>query len=251
MENTGPHHVAIIMDGNGRWAAACGRPRLFGHEAGAATAKKIIETAIEQGVRVLTLYAFSHENWQRPIPEVHGLITLLERYLSEERTELLAQGVRVRILGETERFPAKLQTAIERLVEESAQGRRLDLNIALSYSARRELVRAARRIAQQALDGTCLVESIDELVMEKALDTHGAPDPDLLIRTGGEKRLSNFLLWQLAYTELYLTDTLWPDFNVDEFATALNDYHHRQRRFGRTPDQIEEEGGRKESEHSR
>ena len=228
-----PAHVAIIMDGNGRWARARGLPRFRGHAAGMTAVREVVEGAIEAGVRVLTLYAFSQENWNRPAAEVTALMRLLQRYLIKERDELQAQGVRVRVFGELERLPPGPRRAVEEIQRLTADCDRLQLNLMISYGSRAELVRAARRLAERVRVGALAPEDIDEAQLEQELYTSGLPDPGLLICTSGEQRISNFLLWQLAYTELYLTPVLWPDFGRAQLFEAISDYARRERRFGR------------------
>ena len=228
-----PAHVAIIMDGNGRWARARGLPRFRGHSAGMESVREAVEGAIAAGVKVLTLYAFSQENWRRPGPEVSALMRLLQRYLIKEREELQEQGVRVRIFGETDRLPTGPRRAVDEIQRLTADCTTLQLNLMISYGSRAEITRAARRLAERVRSGELLPEDIDEDAFERELYTAGLPDPDLLIRTSGEQRISNFMLWQLAYTELYITGVLWPDFRRDHLFQAINDYQKRERRFGR------------------
>ena len=230
-----PEHVAIIMDGNGRWASGRGLPRVAGHRAGAQAVRRTIEAAIQAGVRWLTLYAFSSENWSRPQPEVLDLTGLLRHYLRQELAELKAQGVRMRIIGDRDRFDPDICADLDRAELETAGNGRLNLNVALSYGARSEIVAAARRAALAARNGTLDPACLDEGVFAGLLSTAGMPDPDLVIRTSGEHRLSNFLLWQSAYAELVFTDVLWPDFGAAEFAAALAEFSRRERRFGARP----------------
>ncbi len=230
-----PRHVAIIMDGNGRWAAARGLPKVAGHRAGAKAVRRAVEAAIRQGVDWLTLYAFSSENWRRPEAEVSDLTGLLRHYLRHEVAELHAEGVRMRVIGERERFDDDLRHELSRAERLTAGNVRLNLTVALSYGGRSELVAAARAIAQAVRDGRLDPESIDEAAIERFLFTAGMPDPDLVIRTSGECRLSNFLLWQSAYAELAFPDVMWPDFSDVHFANALAEYGRRERRFGVRP----------------
>ncbi len=230
-----PRHVAIIMDGNGRWAAARGLPKVAGHRAGAKAVRRAVEAAIRQGVDWLTLFAFSSENWRRPEPEVSDLTGLLRHYLRHEVAELHAEGVRMRVIGERERFDDDLRHELSRAERLTAGNVRLNLTVALSYGGRSELVAAARAIARAARDGRLDPESIDEAAIERCLFTAGMPDPDLVIRTSGECRLSNFLLWQSAYAELAFPDVMWPDFSDAHFASALAEYGRRERRFGVRP----------------
>jgi undecaprenyl diphosphate synthase len=228
-----PAHVAIIMDGNGRWARGRGLPRFRGHAAGMKAVREVIEGAIEAGVSVLTLYAFSQENWLRPAGEVAALMQLLRRYAVKERSELRRQGVRVYVHGNLDRLAPAPRAAIDEIQSVTAGGRTLQLNLMISYSGRAELVRVAQRLAQRALAGELDPAAIDEDAFAGELFTAGAPDPDLLVRTSGEQRISNFMLWQLAYTELYITPVLWPDFRREHLFTAIHDFQKRERRFGR------------------
>ncbi len=230
-----PRHVAIIMDGNGRWATARGLPRIAGHRAGAQAVRRTIEAAIRGGVEWLTLYAFSSENWQRPQAEVLDLTGLLRHYVRQELAELKAQGVRLRIIGDRVRFDADIIADLARAERETVGNSRLNLTIALSYGARAEIVAAARAAAVAAAAGTLDPDSIDETLFAALLATGEMPDPDLVIRTSGERRLSNFLLWQSAYAELIFTDVLWPDFGLAEFDAALLEFAGRERRFGARP----------------
>lgn len=228
-----PAHVAVIMDGNGRWARARGLPRFRGHAAGMRSVREVIEGAIEAGVSWLTLFAFSQENWNRPVREIGSLMRLLERYVSKERDELCRQGVRVRIFGDMDRLAESTRRAIGEIQRATAAGTVLGLNLMISYGGRAELVRAARRLAERVAAGTLRPDAIDEEAVAGELYTAGMPDPDLLIRTSGEQRISNFLLWQLAYTEMYITPVLWPDFQREHLFAAILDYQKRDRRFGR------------------
>ena len=228
-----PRHVAIIMDGNGRWARDRMLPRPFGHRSGMKSVREVVEGAIEAGVAVLSLFAFSQENWQRPAGEVSALMSLLEEYIQNEANELDEQGVQVRMLGELERLADAPAAAVERVMRQTAHNSRLRLNLFISYGARAELVRAARLLAEDVAAGRLAVEQIDEARFTSKLFTADCPDPDLLIRTSGEQRISNFLLWQLAYTELYISSVLWPDFSRRDLFEAILDYQGRDRRFGR------------------
>jgi len=228
-----PAHVAVIMDGNGRWARARGLPRFRGHAAGMQSVREVIEGAIEAGVSWLTLFAFSQENWNRPAREIGSLMRLLERYVTKERDELCRQGVRVRIFGDHEPLPAQTRRAIDEIQAATASGAALGLNLMISYGGRAEIARSARRLAERVAAGRLQPGEIDEAAVAGELFTAGMPDPDLLIRTSGEQRISNFLLWQLAYTELWLTPVLWPDFRREHLFRAIRDYQKRDRRFGR------------------
>ena len=227
-----PRHVAIIMDGNGRWAAGRGLPRVAGHRAGAEAVRKILKAAVKQGVEVLTLYAFSSENWRRSEEEVSDLKGLLGFYLERELDELARQGVRLQLIGEPGAFGPQLMERLERAVERTAGNDRLTLVVALNYGGRSEIAGAARALAAKVSAGELTLEAIDEDSLSAELMTSGLPELDLMIRTSGEKRLSNFLLWQAAYAELVFSDTLWPDFDEAEFGKALGEYAARQRRFG-------------------
>jgi undecaprenyl diphosphate synthase len=230
-----PTHVAIIMDGNGRWAASRHLPRIAGHREGAGAVRRTIRAAIEQGVGWLTIYAFSSENWRRPRGEVLDLTGLLRQYLKSEIDELRENGVRLRVIGDRDRFDADIQRDLAQAEWDTAQNTRLNLTVALSYGARAEIVAAAQRLAEAVREGRLDPGQIDESCVAEALATAGIPDPDLIIRTSGEQRLSNFLLWQAAYAELIFLDVLWPDFNAEHFAAALAEYARRERRFGARP----------------
>ncbi len=239
-----PAHVGIIMDGNGRWASARGWPRLRGHEEGARSVREVVRACRAKGIGALTLYSFSSENWRRPPGEVAGLMDLLLRYLREERGEILENDIRLISSGEIDRLPGLVLDALLELQEASAGNSSMVLNLALSYGSRRELARAAQRVAARVVYGDLPLEAIDEAAIDQELYTTGLPDPDLIIRTGGDFRLSNFLLWQAAYAELYVTEVPWPEFRRPALEEALLDFDRRQRRFGRTPEQIQGgEGG--------
>jgi undecaprenyl diphosphate synthase len=227
-----PQHVAIIMDGNRRWAAARGRPALFGHRAGAEAARRAVDAAIEAGVRWLTLYAFSSENWRRPQDEVAGLMRILHQGLEKHMDEMIARGVRLRMIGDRARLDAKTREKIELAEAKSLTNARLDVVMALSYGGRDEIATAARALAAAAAEGRLDPAAIDERVFASALSTAGMPDPDVLVRTSGEQRLSNFLLWQGAYAELVFLDVLWPDFDAAWFGRVLAAYAGRERRYG-------------------
>jgi undecaprenyl diphosphate synthase len=227
-----PRHVAIIMDGNGRWAKQKGLPRAAGHKAGAEAARTVLRAAGDAGVECLTLYAFSSENWRRPEEEVNDLMGLLRLYIANELNGLHKEGVRVKVLGDHSAFSPDTARMVDRAVERTAGNTRMTLAIALNYGARAELVQAARRLAVRAGAGEIDAHAIDEAMLEAELDTADLPPLDLLIRTSGEVRLSNFLLWQAAYAELLFVDTLWPDFGPEEFMAALAHYAGRERRFG-------------------
>ena len=227
-----PRHVAVIMDGNGRWAKARGLPRAAGHRAGAEAARKVLRAAGEAGVECLTLYAFSSENWRRPAAEISDLTGLLRFYLKKELESLHREGIKLRIIGDHTAFEADVARMIDNAVAKTAGNDRMTLAIALNYGARTELVKTMQDLARQAASGALAPEAIDEERIEAALDTHDLPPLDLLIRTSGEQRLSNFLLWQAAYAELLFVDTLWPDYDEADFQAALAEYARRERRYG-------------------
>jgi undecaprenyl diphosphate synthase len=228
-----PRHVAIIMDGNGRWARGRMLPRPLGHRSGMKAVREVVEGAIEAGVEVLSLFAFSQENWQRPAGEVSALMSLLEEYIQKEADELEEQGVQVRMLGELDRLTPPAFAAVDRVMKQTAHNSKLRLNLFISYGSRAELLRAARLLAEDVAAGRITPDQIDDAAFEAKLFTVGCPDPDLLIRTSGEQRISNFLLWQVAYTELFISDVLWPDFGRRELYEAIAEYQNRDRRFGR------------------
>ena len=227
-----PRHVAIIMDGNGRWARERRMPRPFGHRSGMKAVREVVEGSIEVGIEVLSLFAFSRENWQRPMTEVSALMSLLEEYIAREADELAERGVRVRVLGELERLTPPAAAAVDRVVNQTAHNDRLTLNLFISYGSRAEILRAARGIAEDVAAGRLAAADITDEELEKRFYTAGCPDPDLLIRTSGEQRISNFLLWQVAYTELYISPVLWPDFGRRDLYEAVVEYQSRERRFG-------------------
>jgi undecaprenyl diphosphate synthase len=237
-QNRLPRHVAIIMDGNGRWAVKRNKPRLFGHKAGADSVREVVETAREIGVEVLTLYAFSSENWNRPEQEVSGLMSILKSYLTAELSRMLKNGVRLRCIGDIERLPESARSSLKKALEATSSNSEFTLNLALSYGARDEMVRAARLLAAKCVSGELQPDEITSENFEQNLYTAGLPDPDLLIRTGGEARLSNFLLWQASYAEIYFTDLMWPEFRREQFLQAISDFQQRERRFGKTSAQI-------------
>ena len=228
-----PSHVAIIMDGNGRWALERGLPRIAGHREGVRAARGVVRAASELGIRYLTLYAFSSENWGRPRDEVSLLMSLLEGSIDQELPEFMANNVRLRVIGRPTNIPASVKRGIDRVVAATAGNRGLTLVMAFNYGGRDELVDACRAVACQVQRGEITPEEIDGARIARALYTEGIPDPDLLIRTSGEMRISNFLLWQIAYTELWMTPTLWPDFTPRELCLAVADFQRRERRFGK------------------
>ena len=227
-----PAHVAIIMDGNGRWAKSRGLPRIAGHRSGAEAVRRTVEAAGEFGIAYLTLFGFSSENWKRPVDEVDDLMGLLRHYIRAEIAELHSQAVRVRVIGDRKRLAPDIVTLIDNAEALTRDNGRLTLTIALSYGGRAEITAAARAIAAAVAEGRMTLEQIDEAAFAAQLFTAGMPDTDLLIRTSGEQRISNFLLWQSAYTELVFTDTLWPDFGKADLERALRDFHRRDRRYG-------------------
>jgi undecaprenyl diphosphate synthase len=229
-----PAHIAIIMDGNGRWAANRGLPRIAGHQRGADAVRTAVRSCSELGVRYLTLYAFSSENWKRPSDEVQDLMGLLRVYLRREISELAKNGVRMRVIGDRRRLEPDIQDLIAESEERTRDNDRLDLVVALNYGARNEILSAVRGLAADVAAGNLDPDAITEDVFAARLDTRGMPDPDLLIRTSGERRLSNFLLWQCAYAELVFTPTLWPDFGKADLEAAIEDYQRRERRYGGT-----------------
>ena len=228
-----PRHVAIIMDGNGRWARERNLPRPLGHRSGMKSVREVVEGAIEVGVEVLSLFAFSQENWQRPVTEIQALMSLLEEYIAREADELATQGVRVRVLGDLARLTPPAAAAATRLMERTAHNDRLLLNLFISYGSRAEIARAAQQLAEDVRAGRMAASDIDEDAITARLYTAGVPDPDLLIRTSGEQRISNFMLWQVAYAELYMSPVLWPNFRRQELYAAILDFQSRDRRFGR------------------
>ena len=228
-----PQHVAVIMDGNGRWATRQGLPRMAGHRRGARVLKELVRCCKDWGIQSLTAYAFSTENWERPTTEVNFLMALFERVLRKELQEMHAEGVRIQFIGDLEAFPRSLQRLMEQAMTETVGNQEVFFNVAINYGSRHEIITACRHLAQQVKQGHLQPEAITENLFEKFLYTPDIQEPDLLIRTSGEMRLSNFLLWQLAYTEIYFTDTLWPDFNPVEFNQALVTYQRRDRRFGK------------------
>ncbi|MBI5247866.1 MAG: isoprenyl transferase [Desulfomonile tiedjei] len=234
-----PRHVAIIMDGNGRWARRRLMPRLEGHRHGAKSVRRAVEFCRRNGIEFLTLYAFSTENWQRPPSEVSGLMKLLSQFIDSELDEIHANDIRLRTIGQLDRLPASVVEKIRTAVEKTSKNKAMVLNIALSYGGRQDIVNAALKITQELKSGALEASAVTEEIFSKYLDTAGMPDPDLLIRTGGEMRLSNFLSWQSAYSELYFSAVLWPDFDDNEFMAAIQEFRSRQRRFGMISEQIE------------
>ena len=234
-----PRHIAIIMDGNGRWAAERGKPRSYGHQAGVDTVRRITSECTRLGVKYLTLYTFSTENWNRPATEVAALMGLVLSSLEDEI--FMKNNVRFRVIGDMERLPEEVQQKLRLTMEHTAGNTAMTMVVALSYSARWEITRAVADIAQEVKEGAITTAQIDEQLVARHMATAFMPDPDLLIRTGGEQRISNYLLWQIAYSELYFCDTYWPDFGESDLHRAIADYQRRQRRFGKTGAQVEEE----------
>ena len=228
-----PRQVAIIMDGNGRWARERNLHRPLGHRSGMKSVREVVEGSIEAGIEVLSLFAFSQENWQRPVTEIQALMSLLEEYIARETDELAAQGVRAQVLGDLARLTPPAAAAAAQLIARTAHNDRLLLNLYISYGSRAELVRAAQLLAEEVRSGRMDAADIDEDAIAERLYTAGVPDPDLLIRTSGEQRISNFMLWQVAYAELYMSPVLWPNFRRQELYAAILDFQNRDRRFGR------------------
>jgi undecaprenyl diphosphate synthase len=233
-----PSHVAIIMDGNGRWAKQRGLDRVFGHQQGVTAVREVIETAAELGISYLTLYAFSTENWGRPDDEVSALMGIMIQSLNDETDTMIKNNIRLRTIGDVERLTPEVRTRLNETINLTSPGNGMNLVIALSYSSRWEIVEAARKLSADAMNGNVDTEKINEEDFEKYLTTYGIPDPELMIRTSGELRISNFLLWQLAYTELYFTEKLWPDFGKEDLYHAIIDFQKRERRFGKTSEQV-------------
>ena len=234
-----PNHIAIIMDGNGRWAEMKGKPRVFGHKNGVTSVKEVIEGCREIGVNYLTLYAFSTENWNRPKLEVRTLMALLVSSLRKELKTLVKNNIKLNTIGNIENLPEKAQAELAEVAEKTKNNTSLTLTLALSYGSREEIVNVIRNISKKVVNNQLAIEEINENVINNHLYTFSLPDVDLLIRTSGEKRISNFLLWQIAYAELYFTNTLWPDFRKENLFNAIVDYQQRERRFGKTSQQIE------------
>jgi len=235
-----PGHVAVIMDGNGRWAHRRGRERIFGHHQGVKAVKRTVEASAELGIRYLTLYAFSTENWNRPDEEVSALMDLMIESINNETRTLLEKSISLKVIGDLSRLSEKVRNRLFETMQITSGGKRMTLVVALSYSSRWEISEACRRIAAEVMEGRLSPEQIDEHKISASLTTSDIPDPELMIRTSGEKRISNFLLWQLAYTELYFTEKLWPDFGKEDFYKAVADFQKRERRYGKTSEQIAE-----------
>lgn len=233
-----PEHVAVIMDGNGRWAKKQGKIRIFGHQNGVGAVRAVAEACAELGVKYLTLYAFSTENWNRSQIEVDALMKLLSKTIAEETSTLNKNKIRLNVIGDIKRLPAYNYEALMKAIEETKDNDRMTLTLCLSYSGRWEITRAARMIAEKVKNGELMLEQIDEQCLSNSMQTNDMPDPELLIRTSGEERISNFLLWQLAYSEFYFTDKLWPDFDKEDLYDAILNYQNRERRFGKTTEQL-------------
>lgn len=233
-----PQHIAIIMDGNGRWAERHGEQRVFGHQNGVKSVRDTTEAAAELGVKFLTLYAFSTENWNRPVEEVNALMELLVHTISQEKETLNKNNIRLLAIGDLESLPVNCRSELAEAIKDTSKNTRMSLVLALSYSSRWEITNAMKKIAADVKAGKISPDDISENLISSALTTNGIPDPELMIRTSGENRISNFLLWQLAYTELYFTEKLWPEFNKEEFYKAILDYQSRERRFGMVSAQI-------------
>jgi undecaprenyl diphosphate synthase len=230
--NAAPKHIAIIMDGNGRWAQQKGLPRIAGHEAGSKSIERCVQACLDTGVEYLTLYAFSSENWKRPAIEVNALMLLLENFLNQKRDEMIREGIRLHHIGRIQELPSVCQRKLREVMADTASNTRLHLVLALSYSGRTEIIDAVKSLVRDTATGSVREEDITPELIDSRLNTAGMPDPDLLIRTSGEMRISNFLLWQLSYTEIHVTKKFWPDFQREDFLAALEDYAGRSRRFG-------------------
>jgi len=228
-----PNHVAIIMDGNGRWAKKIGKKRAFGHENGTKSVRDCIDQSLRLGIKNLTLYVFSTENWNRPKFEVNALMDLLVYSLENERVNLIENGIKLNVIGELETLKDKAKTKLKSIISETKSNKKLNLNLAISYGSKQEIVNVIREISNKVKNNIISSKNIDENIINEHLYTRNLPNVDLLIRTGGEKRVSNFLLWQIAYAEMYFTDILWPDFKKEDFIDALDDYQKRERRFGK------------------
>ncbi len=236
-----PQHIAIIMDGNGRWAKQRGKKRVFGHHQGVKTVRQIVENSVELKIKYLSLYTFSTENWNRPKEEVDALMDLLVQTLNEQIDDLMKQNIRLNAIGDLSRLPVKTYQTLKDVLQKTAGNSGMMLSIALNYGGRDEIVQMTKKLAKKVKNNIILPENIDENKINLHLYSHNLPDVDFMIRTGGEKRISNFLLWKIAYAELYFTDVLWPDFNKQHYYEALADYQKRERRFGKTSEQINNE----------
>lgn len=234
-----PNHVAIIMDGNGRWAKLIGKPRIFGHKNGVNSVKQVIEASVEMGIKFLTLYAFSTENWNRPKLEVKTLMALLVSSLKKELKTLQKNNIKLNAIGSIENLPSQVHNELFEVINKTKNNTALTLTLALSYGSREEIVNVIKNLSEKVVNNNLSIEEINEKIINNHLYTFSLPDVDLMIRTSGEKRISNFLLWQIAYAELYFCNTLWPDFKKDDLFKAIEDYQKRERRFGKTSEQIE------------
>lgn len=241
-----PRHIGIIMDGNGRWAKLHGKPRVYGHSQGAESVREIVRACREMGIEALTLFAFSEQNWERPPAEVSALMELLLKYVIEEQSEIMDNRIRLATIGQTERLPSFVRLPLRHLIDQSAANQGMVLCLALSYGSREDIVCGVRQLCQAAKDGRLDPTQIDEKAVSSSLTTAGLPPLDLLIRTSGEQRISNFLLWEAAYAELYFTSVMWPDFRRPQLAQALAEYAKRERRFGLTSEQLIEESDEEE-----
>ena len=237
-KNNLPKHVAIIMDGNGRWAKMHNEDRLFGHRNGVDAVKTAVRTAMKIGIKHLTLYTFSTENWDRPKAEIDGLMSLLVSAIKREVTELNSQGIRLNVIGNVDDLPQGAKMELNEAIELTEANNAMQLNLALSYSSKSEFVQAFKNFYNDVLSGKKQLEDINAAMIDQYMQTYGIPDPELMIRTSGELRISNFMLWQLAYSELYFTDKLWPDFGEEDLVDAIHDYQNRERRFGKTSEQL-------------
>ena len=236
-----PQHIAVIMDGNGRWAKQRGKKRVFGHHQGVKTVREIVENSVKLNIKYLSLYTFSTENWNRPKDEVDALMDLLVQTLNEQIADLMKQNIRLNAIGDLSRLPAHTYQTLQDVLQKTAGNSGMTLSIALNYGGRDEIVQMTKEVAKKVKNNIILPENIDENKINLHLYSHNLPDVDFMIRTGGEKRISNFLLWKIAYAELYFTDVLWPDFNKQHYYEALADYQKRERRFGKTSEQINDE----------
>jgi len=233
-----PQHVAVIMDGNGRWAKKHGKPRVFGHRSGVQSVRDASEIAAEMGIKYLTLYAFSTENWNRPPLEVSALMSLLVETIGSETKTMMKNNIRLQAIGDLSKLPKRSQQKLAEAIEKTSKNSRMTLTLALSYSSRWEITEAIKKISRDVLGNTLMLEEITQELVDSYLETADIPDPELVIRTSGEKRISNYLLWQIAYSEFYFTDKFWPEFNKDEFCKAIIEYQSRERRFGKTSEQL-------------
>lgn len=240
-KNNVPRHIAIIMDGNGRWAKKQSKLRMFGHKIGVQAVKETVEKAADLGVQFLTLYAFSSENWNRPVIEINALMELLINTIHKETKTLIENNIKLKAIGDIDSLPKRCRTNLQDAIDKTSNNTQMTLVLALSYGSREEIVNATKRICKKVSEGEISIDDINDKIFNENLYTNNIPDPELLIRTSGEYRISNFLLWQIAYSELYFVDVLWPDFRETHLVQAINDYLKRERRFGKTSEQIEQE----------